>query len=70
MPLGEGPIIEENITLEVLILSQAPEGTTGARSNSVSRGERAIPPDPLVGKIGVAIAPYDPEGTDRLIQEF
>jgi len=51
------------------------DGTGGAKSNSTTSGdtaaaEVALLANELVGKIGPSIEPYDPEGKNRLIQEF
>ena len=76
MPIEEGVAIYLG-DLEVEIrywLAIPPAGTTGAKSNSTTSGDSGMKAsqivDELIGKIGAAIGPYDPESSDRMIQEF
>ena len=51
------------------------DGTTGATSSSTTAGdttsaETALLANELAGKIGASVGVYDPEGSNRLIQEF
>lgn len=51
------------------------DGTSGATSSGTTSGdttsaETALLANELVGKIGASIDVYDPEGSNRLIQEF
>ena len=83
MPFAVGATIEEGLWIPQTAtwLVPPPDGTSGASGDSAgsgagggggdtSKAEINYQLEQLVGKIGAIVAPYDPEGTNRLIQEF
>ena len=76
MPIEEGvAFFIGDIEVDIqYYLSLPDEGETGARSNALTVGDTGITADRIInelqGKLGAAIGPYDPEGKNRLIQEF
>ena len=76
MSIPIGPTVDEYdpTTIDPAMVG-GEDGTGGAKSNSTTTGdassaEIALLANELVGKIGPSIEPYDPEGRNRLIQEF
>lgn len=74
MAIVEGTqVTDADITFWNYYMTRPSDGTDGARSNVVTSGDSgfaAIQVDELAGKIGAIVEPYDPEGRNRMIQEF
>ena len=83
MPFAVGPEIEDGLWIPQTAtwLVPPPDGTSGATSSATgggsgggsgdsSKAEKQYQMEQLVGKVGAMIAPYDPEGVNRLMQEF
>jgi hypothetical protein len=74
LPIGS-TVDEYNPSVIDPFMAAGADGTGGAKNNSTTSGdttsaETALLANELAGKIGPSIEPYDPEGKNRLIQEF
>ena len=75
MSIPVGTTIEEGTVVDPWYITRPTDGTSGASSSGTtsidgSAAQKALEADELAGKIGAIITPYDPEGANRLIQEF